>query len=98
MPRGERGDEFAREREEALMRMVGALEVEGGFGFEATHNKGKEDVLADGITRWPDEHVYDNLLRESPGAPWQVQQIGVEVRRTFTEILRQATCLFGRVA
>ena len=82
-----------QERAGALMRMLGALEVEGGFGFQAKHIPGVENRLADGITRWPAEEVYTNLMRESPGAPWQVYEIKGELRRTFTEILREASCL-----
>jgi len=91
--RGGKGNELSGERVGAMMRMMGVLEVEGGFGFQAKHVKGKENVLADGITRWPEGEVYDNLMRESPGSPWQVQDIGEEARRRFMEILREATHL-----
>lgn len=77
----------------AVMRMMGALEIEGGFCFQAKHIPGKENKLADGITRWPEEQVYDNLMRESPGTPWQVHELGDGTRRIFTEILREATHL-----
>ena len=68
----------------AMMRMMmGALETEGGVCFQAKHISGKENKLAGGITRWPEDQVYNNLMRESPGTPWQVQELGAETRRNL---------------
>lgn len=34
-----------------------------------------------------------NLMRESPGTPWQVHEIGSEVQNMYSDILREATHL-----
>ena len=77
----------------AMMRMMGALETIGGWCFQARHVPGVENRLADGITRWKEEEIADNLQLESPGTRWQVQELKVEEQQLCAEILREATHL-----
>lgn len=39
-------------RVRGVVRMMGALETDGGFYFQARHMPGVENSIADGITRW----------------------------------------------
>ena len=65
----------------ALMKMLGALETQ----------RGVDNRLADGITRWKGEEIQDNLTKESPPTIWQVQELGEEEQRMCSEFLREDT-------
>ena len=83
------------EREEArtgaLMRMLGALETQGGWCFQAKHVRGVDNRLADGITRWKGEEIQKNLTKESPQTVWLVQELREEEQWMCSEILREDT-------
>ena len=61
--------------------------------FQSRHVPGVENRLADGLTRWPEDEIADNLQRDSPGSLWQVQKLGDKEQRVCAGILREATHL-----
>ncbi|CAM9212587.1 unnamed protein product, partial [Choristocarpus tenellus] len=51
-----------------LMRIMGVLEIAGEWSFTAEHVAGKQNNLADGISRWKRDEIQPNLLRAAPGS------------------------------
>ena len=88
-----RGGKKDNARVGALMRWLGVLESKGDWCFQAKHVPGVENTLADGLTRWREADIPNNLQRESPGTPWQVQKLGEKELRVCAGILREATHL-----
>ena len=39
-----------------MMRMLGRLEIQGGWRYDAKHIPGVQNTLAGGISRWPDQN------------------------------------------
>ncbi|CAB1112908.1 unnamed protein product [Ectocarpus sp. CCAP 1310/34] len=58
-------------RSSALMRMLGAIEVSSGWLFQSSHVPGVLNSIADGISRWQPDDVYDNLCAAAPHVRWQ---------------------------
>ena len=80
-----RGDQV---RTGALMRMLEALETEGGWCFQAKHVRGLDN-------RWEGEGFRKNLAKESPQTVWQVQELEGEEQWMCSEFLREDTPLDG---
>ena len=74
-------------RSGALMRMLGLLEIDSGWVFEAKHVPGILNDVADGISRWPLKDVSSNLLSRRPDVRWQMQDLGSEGRHLCSCIL-----------
>ena len=92
-----RGGDKKQARVGALMRKMGALEAWGRRCFQARHVRGVDNRLADGLTRWREEHIPKNLNVECPEIAWQVQELGTgEQPMGFGDIAREY--VFGRVA
>ena len=75
--------------------MLGGLETQGVWCFQAEHVRRVDNRLADGITRWKEEEIQNNLTKENPRTVWQVQELGKEERRMCSEILREDTPFDG---
>lgn len=58
-------------RSGALMRILGLLEIRGGWKFEAKHIPGALNQAADGISRWNRDEVQANLSAICPDIAWQ---------------------------
>ena len=43
------------------MRLLGRLEITSGSSHDAKHIPGVQNVVADGISRWPKEKIARNL-------------------------------------
>lgn len=59
-----------------LMRYLGRIEMRAGWCFEAAHIPGVENVLADGISRWPRETINSRLSSLYPCVNWQEANLG----------------------
>ena len=52
----------SRNRRAALtMRLLGRLEITSGWSHDAKHIPGVQNVVADGISRWPNKKIARNL-------------------------------------
>lgn len=54
-----------------LLRLLGSIELSGGWGFDAMHVKGTNNYLADGISRWPYAMVQRRLEQAAPQITWR---------------------------
>ena len=64
------------------MRLLGCLEVGSGWCFDASRVAGVDNSIADGISRWKEEVIDDNLHASRPDAAWRRQVLeptGVEL-------------------
>ena len=78
----------------ALVRMMGALKAKGGGCFRARHiQRGINNRLADGLTRWVEEQISEKLNAERPEVAWQAQELGDRDQLMCTEILRESMYL-----
>ena len=67
----------ARERRACLlMRMLGRLELTGGWNPTDKHIPGVRNTLVDGISRWPRLIVSDNVKELTNSNEWSEQDIG----------------------
>ena len=57
------------------------------------HVRGVSNRLADGMTRWKRGEIQSNPTKESPQTVWQVQELGKEELRMYSEILRETKLL-----
>ena len=55
------------------MRLLGCLEVDGGWCFDVLHVAGVENTIADGISRWEPEDIDGNLRAFRPDVAWHRQ-------------------------
>ena len=63
-------------RSGAQMRLLGCLEVGRGWCFDALHVPGVDTSIADGILRWKEEVIVDNLYASRPDVAWRRQVSG----------------------
>ena len=75
------------------MRIMGALEAKGGWCFHARHERGEDNRLADGLTRWKVEQIPERLNAECPEIARQVHNLGDEELQMCSKILREGTLL-----
>ena len=66
----------AEPRSGALMRLLGVLEVAGGWCFDAEHVPGVLNNIADGISRWEVTSVQSHLVALCPNVSWQEYDLG----------------------
>ena len=64
------------QRTSLLMRMLGRLELAGGWNHHANHIPGVQNTLADGISRWPREMLADKVRELTHFSDWREQSIG----------------------
>ncbi|CAB1116852.1 unnamed protein product [Ectocarpus sp. CCAP 1310/34] len=72
-----------------LMRLLGRMEIENGWCHVAKHIPGRENTLADGISRWKSEDVEVNVERLTHSNNWRMQDIGDTARETIEMILQE---------
>ena len=72
-----------------LMRLLGRLEIRNKWCHVAKHIPGAENVLADGISRWPAERVHENVTRLTNEIGWRQQDIGPSGRNIFELLLQE---------
>ena len=66
----------SRNRRAALaMRLLGRLEITSGWSHDAKHIPGVQNVVADGISKWPNKKIARNLQTLTQGE-WREQSIG----------------------
>ena len=76
-------------RAAALMRILGCLEMVGGWCFEAKHIAGVANTVAGGISRWPRGEISERLIAERPDIAWQEIHVGESAGALCFEILRE---------
>lgn len=62
------------------MRMLGLIQMRGGWKFEAKHVPGIMNKEADGISRWNRKNVQANLADIRPDVPWQDLSLSAQGR------------------
>lgn len=70
-----------------LMRLLGRMEMHNGWCHVAKHIPGRNNVLAEGISRWDTNKVEDNVKRLSRDQNWIHQDIGTHGRELIGMIL-----------
>ena len=95
-----RGDNFAAvtwsnrcggakdKRAALMMRMLGRLEIRGGWRYSAKHIPGVQNTLADGISRWPRAEVADRIRLHTKTDGWREQSIGPAGERLCAIVLQ----------
>ena len=58
------------------MRLLGCLEVGGGWCFDALQVAGVENTIADGMSQWEPEDIDGNLHAPRPDIAWHRQILG----------------------
>ena len=58
------------------MRMLGRLELKGGWNPTAKHIPGVRNTLADGTSRWPQLVMADKVKELTKSNEWSKQDIG----------------------
>ena len=74
-------------RSGALMRLLGVIEVSSTWHFDAEHVPGVFNSVADGISRWEPDDVFDKLCSVAPNIAWQVVDLGSEGRAMCSAVL-----------
>ena len=70
----------ARNKRAGLMiKMLGRLEIQGGWRYDAKHIPGLQNTLADGISRWPRLELADSVRQLTKN--WSKQSIGARGER-----------------
>lgn len=95
-----RGDNFAAvtwsnrcggakdERAGLMLRMLGRLEILGGWRYEAKHIPGVKNSLADGISRWPRHQLAKRVRQLTNTDDWVEQPIGPRGERICETVLQ----------
>ena len=71
-----------------MMRMLGRLEIQGGWRYDAKHISGVQNTLADGISCWPRSELADSVRQLTNTHDWSEQSIGAQ-RECLHEIVLQ---------
>ena len=69
------------------MRLLGRLEITSSWSHDAKHIPGVQDVVSDGISRWPKEKIARNL-QSLVQEEWREQTIGRSGSEFFETILQ----------
>ena len=95
-----RGDNFAAvtwanrcggardKRAGLMMRMLGRLEIQGGWRYDAKHIPGVQNTLADGISRWPRSELADRVRQLTNTDDLSEQSIGARGERLCEIVLQ----------
>lgn len=76
-------------RASLLMRLMGRMEIACGWCHVAKHIPGRENTLADGISRWDADKVAANVEKLTKDSGWKQVDIGVGGRSLFEILLEQ---------
>ena len=71
-----------------LMRMLGRLEIVGGWNHTAKRSPGVHSSLADGISRWPRSLLADKVRELTNSSDWYKQPIGTRGAGSFDIMLQ----------
>ena len=71
-----------------LVRLLGRLELKGGWNPTAKHIPGVRNTLADGISRWPWLVVADRVQELTNSIEWSEQDIGSRGTGIFDSVLQ----------
>ena len=94
-----RGDNFAAvtwanqcggardKRAGLMMRMLGRLEIQGGWRYDAKHFSDVQSTLTDGISRWPRSEIFDRVKQLTNTDDWSEQSIGARGERLCEIVL-----------
>ena len=74
-------------RSGAFMRLMGAIELPGGWHFDSFHVPGVLNDVADGISRWNPGDMCRSFTALRPFIDWQERDLGVEGRELCTSAL-----------
>ena len=85
-----RGDK--EPRSDALMRLIGVIELSSGWHFDAKHVRGIFNVAAEGNSRWGRSSVLLNLRSVRPDVPWQARDLGDVGTSLCTSVLASDSC------
>ena len=70
------------------MRMLGRLELAGGWNHTIKHIPGVQNSLADGVSRWPREMLADKVRELTHASDWREQSIGPQGSWIFYIVLQ----------
>ena len=70
-----------------LMRMLGRLEIKGGRSHAAKHIPGVQNVLVNGISRWPCAELGSKVRELSNADDWSERPIGTQGEGIFALVL-----------
>ena len=71
-----------------LMRMLGRLELAGGWNHAAKHIARLQNILADGISRWPRSILADKVREQTNSSDWYEQKVGTRGSGIFDIVLQ----------
>ena len=71
-----------------MMRMLGRLEISGGWGYNAKHIPGVKNTLADGISRWPRSQLAEKVRQLTNTDGWRERDLGVRGERLCQVVLQ----------
>ena len=72
-----------------LMRMLARLELAGGWNHTAKHIAGVQNILADGISRWPRSTLADKVREQTNSSDWYEQNSGTLGSGIFDIVLQK---------
>ena len=65
-----------RYRAAFLMRLLGVNEMSAGRLFQAVYIQRRENVIAEGLSKWPRSQINTNLAALPPCVRWQEASLG----------------------
>ena len=71
-----------------LMKMLGRLEIDGGWNHDVKHISGVQNNLADGISRWPRTEIAERIRDLTNSHAWAEQPIGPGGNKIFDIVLQ----------
>ena len=74
-------------RSGAFIRLMGAIELSGGWHFDSLRVPGVLDDVPDGISRWNPGDICRSFTAFRPSIDWQERDLGVEGRELCTSAL-----------
>ena len=72
-----------------LMRMLGRLELAGGWNHAAKHIARLQNILADGISRWPRSILADKVGQQTNSSDWYEQNTETRGSGIFDIVLQR---------
>ena len=69
------------------MRMLGRLEIQGGWRYDAKHIPDVQNTLAGGISRWPRSELADRVRQLTNTDDWYKEAIGARGERLCERVL-----------
>ena len=78
-----------------MMRMLGRLEIQGGWRYDSKRIPGVQNTLVDGISRWPRSELAGRVRQLTNTDDWSEQSIGARGER-HCEIVLHAKIIAPR--